>query len=280
MTPQGLAPRSRREVSLTRDRSIRHFLALDVTDVTPKGYYLDIFASSPDAQPVTSGEQGSAGRSPTLEDVAAAAGVSRSTASRAINGGMRVSADAQAAVDAAVLSLRFTPNRAARALVTQRTNAVALVIAEPDDRVTGDPFFAQVIQGMGQALGDSDFQMVLLIAKRDGSAERTIRYLRHGHVDGAVVVSHHESDHIERALLSASLPSVFVGRPWYLPDQLGYVDTDNRLGAELATRHLLERGCPRTPWNTATSPPPVAPARPVDCSTGTPNSTPSSWRTT
>jgi DNA-binding LacI/PurR family transcriptional regulator len=191
---------------------------------------------------MTSPEHGAAGRSPTLEDVAAAAGVSRSTASRAINGGMRVSPDAQAAVDAAVLSLRFTPNRAARALVTQRTNAVALVIAEPDDRVTGDPFFAQVIQGMGQALGDTDFQMVLLIAKRDGTAERTIRYLRHGHVDGAVVVSHHESDHIERALLSVSLPSVFVGRPWYLPDQLSYVDTDNRLGAELATRHLVERG--------------------------------------
>ena len=56
------------------------------------------------------------------------------------------------------------------------------------------------------------------------------------------MVSHHESDDIERALLSASMPSVFVGRPWYLPDQLSYVDTDNRLGAELATRHLLERG--------------------------------------
>ena len=237
-----MAPRVRREVSLTGDRSIRHFPRDEVDRITPSGHHLDILPSSPDAQPVTSGAQGPVGRPPTLEDVAAAAGVSRSTASRAINGGMRVSPDAQAAVDAAVLSLRFTPNRAARALVTQRTNAVALVIAEPDDRVTGDPFFAQVIQGMGQALGDSDFQMVLLIAKRDGSAERTIRYLRHGHVDGAVVVSHHESDHIERALLSASLPSVFVGRPWYLPDQLSYVDTDNRLGAELATRHLLDRG--------------------------------------
>ena len=50
------------------------------------------------------------------------------------------------------------------------------------------------------------------------------------------------SDDIEKALLSARLPSVFVGRPWYLPDRLSYVDTDNRLGAELATRHLLDRG--------------------------------------
>ena len=50
------------------------------------------------------------------------------------------------------------------------------------------------------------------------------------------------SDDIEKALLSARLPSVFVGRPWYLPDELSYVDTDNRLGGDLATGHLLERG--------------------------------------
>src|SRR6476620_2285041 len=118
---------------------------------------------------MTSGEQGSAGRSPTLEDVAAAAGVSRSTASRAINGGMRVSADAQAAVDAAVLSLRFTPNRAARALVTQRTNAVALVIAEPDDRVTGDP-------GHGGSVGGQRLP--------NGAADREARW--HGRADDPV----------------------------------------------------------------------------------------------
>jgi DNA-binding LacI/PurR family transcriptional regulator len=181
-------------------------------------------------------------RSPTLEDVAAVAGVSRSTASRAINGGSRVSPDALAAVEAAVLQLGFTPNLAARALVTARANSIALVIPEPDDRVTGDPFFASVIQGLGQALGETEFQLVLLIARRGETADRTIRYLRRGHVDGAVVVSHHQSDDIEKAMLTASLPTVFVGRPWYLADQLSYVDTDNRLGAELATRHLLKSG--------------------------------------
>jgi len=101
---------------------------------------------------VTTGPQSPSGRSPTLEDVAAAAGVSRSTASRAINGGSRVSPDAQAAVDAAVRELNFTPNPAARALVTQRANSVALLIPEPDDRVSDDPFFGQVMQGLGQAL--------------------------------------------------------------------------------------------------------------------------------
>ena len=59
---------------------------------------------------------------PTLEEVALRAGVSRSTASRALNGGLKVSPVAQAAVDAAVAELGYTPNRAARSLVTRRTD--------------------------------------------------------------------------------------------------------------------------------------------------------------
>ena len=134
-----------------------------------------ISVASLDAHPVTTGAQNPSGRSPTLEDVAAAAGVSRSTASRAINGGSRVSPDAQAAVDAAVRELHFTPNPAARALVTQRANSVALLIPEPDERVSGDPFFAQVVQGLGQALGETDFQLILVMVRQGDDSERTIR---------------------------------------------------------------------------------------------------------
>ncbi len=56
--------------------------------------------------------------------------MSRSTASRAINGGLKVSPAAQAAVDAAIAELDYTPNRAARSLVTRRTDSVALVVPE------------------------------------------------------------------------------------------------------------------------------------------------------
>ena len=178
---------------------------------------------------------------PTLEDVAAAAGVSRSTASRAINGEAKVSPRARAAVESAVLRLGFTPNPAARSLVTHRTNAVALVVPEPDERIVADPFFAAAIHGLSQALADTELQLVLLMASMGGSPERTVRYLRHGHVDGAVVVSHHQADDIERALVETRLPSVFVGRPWNLPDRLSWVDTDNREGGVLATEHLIAR---------------------------------------
>ena len=56
---------------------------------------------------------------PTLDEVARVAGVSRATASRAINGGSRVSASARERVDEAVRSLGYVPNPAARSLVTR-----------------------------------------------------------------------------------------------------------------------------------------------------------------
>ncbi|WP_255630357.1 LacI family DNA-binding transcriptional regulator [Cellulomonas wangsupingiae] len=182
---------------------------------------------------------------PTLEQVAERAGVSRSTASRAINGGLRVSPEALSAVEAAVADLGYTPNRAARSLVTRRTDSIALVVPEPDERVLSDPFFAGTLNGLSTSLADSDIQVVLVIA-RPGESERTIRYLRNGHVDGAIVVSHHRDDALDQALLASRVPNVFVGRPLSAShEDVQYVDTDNTEGGRLATQHLIDRGCRR-----------------------------------
>ena len=191
--------------------------------------------------------------SPTLEDLASAAGVSRSTASRAINGGSKVSAEARAAVDAAIVALGYTPNRAARSLVTRRTGSVALVIPEPDVRVMMDPYFAAVIMGVNEALRDTDLQLVLLMSRAGEDSERTIRYLRGGHVDGAIVVSHHHADAWVETLGGTRLPTVFIGRPWDTSSGLPYVDLDNVEGGRLAARHLA--GIGRTRLATVAGPP-------------------------
>lgn len=176
---------------------------------------------------------------PTLEEVAARAGVSRSTASRAINGGDRVSPTALDAVRRAVADLGYSPNRAARSLVTRKTDSIALVVHEPDEVALTDPFIIGILSGLSSSLADSDVQVVLIVA-RPGQAERTLRYLRTGHVDGAVVVSHHLGS--DPMLLTLTLPLVFVGRPAVEATRLQYVDTDNKAGSALATRHLIERG--------------------------------------
>ena len=185
------------------------------------------------------------GGSPTLDEVARLAGVSRATASRAINGGNRVSARSQAAVDAAVRSLGYTPNPAARSLVTRRTDSVALVVPEPDERLFSDPFFARTLRGVTHVLNERGLQLVLLLAQPGEEEARMLRYLRNRHIDGALVVSHHKADSLADHLAAIDLPCAFVGRPWTSADKVAYVDTDNVAGGRMATEVLIERGCTR-----------------------------------
>ncbi len=179
---------------------------------------------------------------PTLDEVAAAAGVSRSTASRALNGGARVSPEAQAAVDDAARQLGYVPNRAARSLVTRRTDSIGLVVPEPDERLLTDPFIGATLRGVSAALAHTDLQLVLLIARQGEGAASVARYLRSGHVDGAVIVSHHREDGLEKTLETSPVPAVFVGRPFESADRLFYTDVDNVSAGRMATQHLLGLG--------------------------------------
>lgn len=178
---------------------------------------------------------------PTLEEVAAAAGVGRGTASRVINGSTAVSERARQAVEGAIAELGYVPNPAARALVTRRTDTVALVIAESEERVFGEPFFAGVVRGIGAALGDARLQMILLLAQGGHRSDRLDEYLTRQHVDGVLLLSLHDDDTLPERIRSHGLPVVLGGRA--TEQQRGaYVDVDNTLGARLAVDHLVHRG--------------------------------------
>lgn len=178
---------------------------------------------------------------PTLEEVAATAGVGRGTASRVINGSAKVSERARQAVEGAIAELGYVPNQAARTLVTQRTDAVALVIAESEERFFGEPFFAGVVRGIGAALADARLQLVLLLAASARRNGRLDDYLTRQHVDGVLLLSLHDDDTLPDGIRARGLPVVIGGRA--TEHQTGvYVDADNALGARLAVDHLVHRG--------------------------------------
>jgi DNA-binding LacI/PurR family transcriptional regulator len=179
----------------------------------------------------------------TLEAVARVAGVSRATVSRVVNESPRVSPDVRIAVESAIRQLGYTPNRAARSLVTRRSDSIAVVITEPTGRLFSDPFFPRLVRGVSGALTSRDLQLVLLLPEPSEEA-RTVRYLTGGHVDGALLVSLHGEDPIPSALAARGVPVVFVGRPPQGAD-VSYVDVDNRQGGRRATTHLLETGARR-----------------------------------
>jgi len=178
---------------------------------------------------------------PTLEQVAELAGVGRGTASRVINGSSQVSERSRRAVQAAVAELNYVPNAAARTLKTRRTDAVALVIAEPADRIFGEPFFAGIVRGISTAVSDAGKQLVLMLSQAGARSAHLESYLSRQHVDGVLLLSLHDDDELPAAIRSRQLPMVIGGRsggtdaPW--------VDVDNDHGAALAAQVLLDTGC-------------------------------------
>ncbi|MCA2221140.1 LacI family DNA-binding transcriptional regulator [Nonomuraea aurantiaca] len=181
-------------------------------------------------------------RRPTLEAVAARAGVSRATASRVVNGQTTVAPDIRDAVLRAIDELGYLPNPAARSLVTQRTDSIALVVSEPPTRVfSEDPLFATAIRSASVELEAADKQVVLMLASSPKSHARVERYIAGGHVDGVMLISMHGADPLPAALSRLRVPVVSYGRP-AVPVDIPYVDNDNVGGAEAAVRHLVEAG--------------------------------------
>jgi DNA-binding LacI/PurR family transcriptional regulator len=173
--------------------------------------------------------------------VAAAAGVSKSTVSRVINDSPSVTPEAVAAVSAAIDRLGYTPNRAARTLVSRRAQTLALVIPENTALFFADPYFGSVVQGAATAVSETEYVLTLLIAT-ESDADKTRRYLRAGDIDGALVLSHHSDDRSYLAL-AGTLPIVFGGRPMSAEgSDAYYVDVDNVAAAREITGRLLAAG--------------------------------------
>jgi DNA-binding LacI/PurR family transcriptional regulator len=181
-------------------------------------------------------------RQPTLDTVAAEAGVSRATVSRVINGSPRVSPEAKDVVDRTIARLGYVPNRAARSLVMRRTDSIAMVLREPDATVLSDPYLASIIIATSQALRGTGVQLVLVNAQNDAEHQRLADYVRGGHVDGVLLASMHGDDPLPHILIQSGVPTVVGGRPDRPVPGLTYVDVDNLSGGQLATARLIAAG--------------------------------------
>lgn len=180
----------------------------------------------------------------TLADVAARAGVSRATASRALVGDPRISPPTRDAVRSAALELRYVPNAAARSLRVRRTRVLGLLIAD-----LSDPVHGQVAAGFEEEAARHGYTVVFVTGSNRLEGERrAIRvFVEHG-ADAIALVSC-VIDPAEARDLAGPDRTLIVVQPDHAgmlrsrsgpPD--GSVATDDVGGVGLAVRHLLATG--------------------------------------
>ncbi|UNO43286.1 LacI family DNA-binding transcriptional regulator [Streptomyces sp. MST-110588] len=177
-------------------------------------------------------------RPATIPDVAREAGVSRSTASRALADYGSVSPAARERVRAAAEKLGYRANQLARSMITGRTHTLGAVIADIQN-----PFFAGVTRGITDAARAAGYQVLLANTDEDPAAERAaVKMLRDKHVDGLIVAPASTTDtgHLA-AVHAAGCPVVLLDRdaPGLRTDS---VTIDNRGAARDAVRRLLAAG--------------------------------------
>lgn len=183
-------------------------------------------------------------RSVTITDVASAAGVSRATASRALNDSPAVTAETKAKVAAAVRETGFVMNAQGRALATGRAQSIAVLAAEPLDELFLDPTYSVLLRGISERLSSTPVLPMLLQASTREEHERAIRHFQHRSVDAVIDITPYVGGVMLEALSKQTLPVVLCGQ---LEDQpyegiFSIVFADDVEGASMAADAMLHRG--------------------------------------
>jgi DNA-binding LacI/PurR family transcriptional regulator len=178
-------------------------------------------------------------RRPTSADVAARAGVSRTTVSFVLNGrDVAISPATRERVFDAARQLGYHPHASARQLAGGRSQTIGLVLRQSAEQIAGDPLLAETLRGMTAAARRAGYRVIVEALEPKGG--RYADLLRSGRADGLVVSGPRVDDPDLRDIVRDRFPVVLQGS---LPGlDVASVDVDNIAGARRAVEHLLSLG--------------------------------------
>ncbi|WP_280436809.1 LacI family DNA-binding transcriptional regulator [Nocardia carnea] len=175
----------------------------------------------------------------SLDNVARAAGVSKSVASRALNGDVnaRIREETRTRILEIADQLGYVPNRRAIALRFNRSGAIALIVPDPSNHV-----FAEMLAGIQEVATPAGIDV--LVGNVDHAPEgrdAVQRLLKQGRVDGILIQRREDFDDDElREVVPEGIPTVFVN--CRLDDRIGSVILPDIEGVRIATEHLIDLG--------------------------------------
>ena len=180
----------------------------------------------------------------TLADVAAAAGVSRSTASRALNDSPRISEATKQRIRDIARQINFVPNARGRALAVGRSETIAMLVTEPLSELFSDPTYGAFLSGITEQLSESEYLPVLLQASTPHERERVVRHFERRSFDAVIDISPYRGSELLDVLRDLEVPTVLCGQLEGHPyrDVFSTVYSDDVEGAALAARAMVNRG--------------------------------------
>jgi len=178
-----------------------------------------------------------ASRSATIRDVAAKAGVSTATVSRALRGHASVDPDTRRRVEDAARSLRYRPSSVARSLKLRHTDTLGLIVTDIEN-----PFFPQVIRAVEDAARGHGYAVVLADGRREPEREiRSLENLAERQVDGLLIASSALTERHRAWIAERPSPVVIINGESRLPS-VPAVLSDNVAGGRLVAEHLIGLG--------------------------------------
>ena len=181
----------------------------------------------------------------TLEQIGERAGVSRSTVSRVLNDHPEVRPEVRARVRAVIEETGYSPNPAARALVSNRSGLIGLVMLTDVDELFGDPYYSALVNGIQRGCLEHDLIFSIFpVVSADGGAEVLTGQIANGLVDGVIVTAGPRSEQVIASLRTRATKVVVIGHPVDDRD-IVRIDVDNRSGGALAANHLIDLGYER-----------------------------------
>ncbi len=176
-------------------------------------------------------------RPATIREVAARAGVSTATVSRALRGGVGVEPATRARVEAAALALRYRPSGVARSLKLRQTRTFGLIVTD-----IGNPYFPQVIRAVEDAARIRGYSVVLADGRRDPGREiQSLELLAERQVDGLLIASSALTERHRSWMEERPCPVVVMNGVSSI-GSVPAVLSDNQAGGRLAAGHLLGLG--------------------------------------
>ncbi len=174
----------------------------------------------------------------TIDDIAALAGVSRSTVSRVLTDNKNVKKETAVKVRKAMEALEYRPNILARGLATGAVNIVSMLMSDPDQ-----PFYLQLMDRMDRELRERGFILNLFYLGRDDHARcETFRIVQEYGFAGLIMGDIRNEPELIAEVKRSRRPLVFFNRYIETLSEFDAVITDNYFGGYLAGKHLLELG--------------------------------------